>query len=117
MAYIARHSSLEVMSGSDTVPFGCTVRREIKILRLFMHPHIIRLYEVIETANDIYVVMEYVKVAAVPCQLLRPECSLKIKKLNDISQSMLRASAVPQNCVDKCNWSKHLVNFVAAETC
>jgi len=38
------------------------VRREIKILRLFMHPHIIRLYEVIETPNDIYVVMEYVKV-------------------------------------------------------
>ena len=38
------------------------VRREIKILRLFMHPHIIRLYEVIETDNDIYVVMEFVKV-------------------------------------------------------
>ncbi|KAK9803721.1 hypothetical protein WJX73_006602 [Symbiochloris irregularis] len=37
------------------------VRREIKILRLFMHPHIIRLYEVVETATDIYVVMEYVK--------------------------------------------------------
>ncbi|KAI0529010.1 hypothetical protein KFK09_001555 [Dendrobium nobile] len=37
------------------------VRREIKILRLFMHPHIIRLYEVIETHTDIYVVMEYVK--------------------------------------------------------
>ncbi|KAK6912795.1 Ubiquitin-associated domain [Dillenia turbinata] len=37
------------------------VRREIKILRLFMHPHIIRLYEVIETPTDIYVVMEYVK--------------------------------------------------------
>ena len=41
------------------------MRREIKILRLFMHPHIIRLYEVIETPNDIYVVMEYVK-ACVP---------------------------------------------------
>ncbi|CAN7079969.1 unnamed protein product [Brassica oleracea var. botrytis] len=37
------------------------VRREIKILRLFMHPHIIRQYEVIETPSDIYVVMEYVK--------------------------------------------------------
>ncbi|XP_026404746.1 SNF1-related protein kinase catalytic subunit alpha KIN10-like [Papaver somniferum] len=37
------------------------VRREIKILRLFMHPHIIRLYEVIETPSDINVVMEYVK--------------------------------------------------------
>ena len=40
-----------------------TVRREIKILRLFMHPHIIRLYEVVETPTDIYVVMEYVRVS------------------------------------------------------
>ncbi|XP_020108547.1 SNF1-related protein kinase catalytic subunit alpha KIN10-like isoform X2 [Ananas comosus] len=37
------------------------VKREIKILRLFMHPHIIRLYEVIETPTDTYVIMEYVK--------------------------------------------------------
>ncbi|KAJ4902396.1 SNF1-related protein kinase 1.3 [Raphanus sativus] len=37
------------------------VEREIKILRLLMHPHIIRQYEVIETPEDIYVVMEYVK--------------------------------------------------------
>eukprot|EP00899_Mesostigma_viride_P024849 jgi/Mesvir1/5549/Mv15580-RA.1 len=37
------------------------VLREIKILRLFMHPHIIRLYEVIETHTDIFVVMEYVQ--------------------------------------------------------
>jgi serine/threonine protein kinase len=35
------------------------VRREIKILRLFMHPHIVRLYEVIETETNIYVVTEY----------------------------------------------------------
>ena len=36
------------------------MRREIKILHLFMHPHIIRLYEVIETGSDIFVVMEFV---------------------------------------------------------
>ncbi|MQL92090.1 hypothetical protein Taro_024707 [Colocasia esculenta] len=37
------------------------VRREMKILKLFMHPHIIHLYEVVETHSDIYVVMEHVK--------------------------------------------------------
>lgn len=36
------------------------IRREIKILKLFRHPHIIRLYEVIETPTDIFMVMEYV---------------------------------------------------------
>jgi len=37
------------------------VKRDLKILRLLMHPHIIRLYEVIDTPSDIYVVMEYCK--------------------------------------------------------
>lgn len=36
------------------------IKREIKILKLFRHPHIIRLYEVIETPQDILLVMEYV---------------------------------------------------------
>ncbi|CAN0153559.1 unnamed protein product [Ascophyllum nodosum] len=36
------------------------VRREIHILRMCSHPHIIRLYEVIDTPSDIFVVMEYV---------------------------------------------------------
>jgi len=36
------------------------IRREIKILKLFRHPHIIRLYEVIETSTEIFLVMEYV---------------------------------------------------------
>ncbi|OMO58483.1 hypothetical protein COLO4_34599 [Corchorus olitorius] len=35
------------------------VRREIKIMRVLIHPHIIRLYEAIETESDIFVVMEY----------------------------------------------------------
>lgn len=49
------------MKYSSDYPFDdCIVRREIKILRLFMHPHIIRLYEVIETPTDIYLLMEYV---------------------------------------------------------
>ena len=51
------------------------VRREIKILRLFMHPHIIRLYEVIETDNDIYVVMEFVKVSSRTCSLFLTKMS------------------------------------------
>ena len=36
------------------------IRREIQILKLFRHPHIIKLYEVIETPTDIFMVMEYV---------------------------------------------------------
>jgi serine/threonine protein kinase len=36
------------------------VKREIKILKLFMHPHVIRLYEVIYTPTDIFMVMENV---------------------------------------------------------
>ncbi|KRZ29397.1 5'-AMP-activated protein kinase catalytic subunit alpha-2, partial [Trichinella pseudospiralis] len=36
------------------------IRREIQNLRLFRHPHIIRLYEVISTPTDIFMVMEYV---------------------------------------------------------
>lgn len=35
------------------------LKREIKILKMCHHPHIIRLYEVIETSTDVYVVTEY----------------------------------------------------------
>mmetsp|Transcript_29361 Transcript_29361/g.47110 ORF Transcript_29361/g.47110 Transcript_29361/m.47110 type:complete len:596 (+) Transcript_29361:155-1942(+) len=43
-----------------SMDMGAKVRREIEILREFQHPHIIRLYEVIETQTDIFCVMEYV---------------------------------------------------------
>jgi 5'-AMP-activated protein kinase catalytic alpha subunit len=36
------------------------IRREIQIMKLFRHPHIIKLYEVIETEHDILLIMEYV---------------------------------------------------------
>lgn len=35
------------------------VRREIAILKAVNHPHIVRLYEIIETAKEIYMVIEY----------------------------------------------------------
>ncbi|KAK6120447.1 hypothetical protein DH2020_045811 [Rehmannia glutinosa] len=35
------------------------VRREIHIMRQLFHPHVVRLFEVIETPSHVYVVMEY----------------------------------------------------------
>ncbi|XP_052685501.1 5'-AMP-activated protein kinase catalytic subunit alpha-2-like isoform X16 [Crassostrea angulata] len=36
------------------------IKREIQNLKLFRHPHIIKLYQVISTPTDIFMVMEYV---------------------------------------------------------
>lgn len=35
------------------------LQREIRFLKLLNHPHIIRLYDVIETTENIFIVMEY----------------------------------------------------------
>jgi 5'-AMP-activated protein kinase catalytic alpha subunit len=35
------------------------IKREIKILKLFNHPHIIKLFDFIDTSSDIFVVLEY----------------------------------------------------------
>lgn len=37
------------------------IHREIEILQLFSHPNICRLYEVISTPSDMYLIMEYVE--------------------------------------------------------
>lgn len=36
------------------------VAREIHILRTVQHPHIIQLYEIVETPKSLYLIMEYV---------------------------------------------------------
>lgn len=36
------------------------IRREIQVLKLFRHHHVIKLYEVITTPTHIFMIMEYV---------------------------------------------------------
>jgi len=36
------------------------IKREIQILKLFRHPHIIKLYQVVSSPTDIFLIMEYV---------------------------------------------------------
>lgn len=35
------------------------IKREIKILKVFAHPHIIKLYDFIDTSSDIFVILEF----------------------------------------------------------
>jgi len=43
----------------NSLNMGDKVMREINILKLFMHPHIIRLYEVIQNPAEIFLFVEY----------------------------------------------------------
>ncbi|CAM8962324.1 unnamed protein product [Rhodiola kirilowii] len=53
--------AIKVISRRLTVDSAHSVRREINIARLFVHPHIVRLYEVVVTPSEIHLVMEYMK--------------------------------------------------------
>ena len=56
------HVAIKILNRNriKQLDMGEKVRREINILKMCTHPHIIRLYEVIDTPSDIFVVMEYV---------------------------------------------------------
>lgn len=43
-----------------SLDMGQKIKREIQFLKLLKHPNIIRLYEVIYTPTDIFMIMEYV---------------------------------------------------------
>ncbi|KAL9236874.1 hypothetical protein vseg_011494 [Gypsophila vaccaria] len=36
------------------------IKREISIMKLVMHPHVVRLHEVIATRTKIYIILEYI---------------------------------------------------------
>jgi carbon catabolite-derepressing protein kinase len=42
-----------------TKDMNARVKREIQYLKVLRHPHIIKLYEVVTTATDVIMVMEY----------------------------------------------------------
>ena len=51
------------------------VSREMRILKLVKHPHVIQLYEIIETPRQLYLIMEstrslFVVVAVLVCCLM-----------------------------------------------
>lgn len=55
--------AIKIMDRSQITKLGMEekVSLEIKILRLLQHPHVVRLYEVIDTGKKLYLVMEYIK--------------------------------------------------------
>lgn len=53
--------AIKIMNRNKMKDMEDKVWRELKVMKLVAHPHIVRLYEVIETSTDIYMVMEYVE--------------------------------------------------------
>ncbi|KAF2005331.1 serine/threonine-protein kinase GIN4 [Amniculicola lignicola CBS 123094] len=55
----AQHDPSLFPGGGKFIPFG--LEREIVIMKLLDHPHIVRLHDVWENSNELYLIMEYVE--------------------------------------------------------
>ena len=69
------------------------IKREIKILKLFNHPHIIKLYEFIDTPSDIFVILEYAAGGELFDLISRKE---KVRHSSFFHQSRLQMLTTPQ---------------------
>ncbi|TYG92204.1 hypothetical protein ES288_A11G012100v1, partial [Gossypium darwinii] len=88
------------------------VRREINISRLFMHPHIIRLYEVIETTTDIFMVTEYAESGELFDYIV-----LKRRLHEDEARKLFQQNMVvhrdlkPENLLQDSNYNVKIADF------
>ena len=70
------------------------VKREIKVLRRFNHPHIIKHFEFIDTSSDIFIVLEYAEKGELFDLIQRKEkVSLKISLILLGTQFLINLSA------------------------
>ena len=61
--HVAKRAANMADAGADTEPVDVAdaerVQREIHILKIVHHPHVVQLYEIIETPKKLYLIMEY----------------------------------------------------------
>lgn len=115
--------NLQKLSASDAEK----VRREVKILAAFSHPHIVRLYEVIEIRSKVYVVMEYMDSGDLFCYItvrgrLKEDeariifqqiiCGVEFCHLNMVAHRDLK----PENLLLDCNGTVKLADFGLSNT-
>lgn len=88
------------------------VKREIKVLRQFNHPHIIKHFEFIDTSSDIFIVIEYAtggelfdyiskneRVSKFFISIFAYQLRGKKLKIQSSVESDMRILSWPKNCV------------------
>lgn len=78
------------------------VKREIKVLRRFNHPHIIKHFEYVDTASDIFIVLEYAAGGEL-FDLISKKERVSVKKIN-ICLVGRKWSQTPILANYFCNW-------------